>query len=80
VARGHWWIGIVMLLLLAPLNLLLRNSLRTSGSSQTATARPVSVRAVVVQGFLGYGLVSVIGAIPADIFQGARTTARSSAL
>jgi MFS family permease len=26
---------------------------------------------VVAQGFLGYGLVSVIGAIPADIFQGA---------
>ena len=26
---------------------------------------------IVAQGLLGYGLVSVIGAIPADIFQGA---------
>src|SRR5438445_180696 len=76
-----WAMGILVLALLAPLNLLLKRRPEDLGlepdgdrSSRDATAGSRTPKLlylmVASQGMLGYGLTSVIGAIPAEIFQG----------
>src|SRR5437763_938299 len=64
-----WAMGVLVLLVLAPINLLLRKSPQDLALQYSQSPELLYIM-IAAQGALGYGLTSVFAAIVAEIFQG----------